>query len=32
MCEKDNPGLRDGTKRGNENTAGGEEENPIIWR
>eukprot|EP00438_Fugacium_kawagutii_P008828 Skav213989 [mRNA] locus=scaffold2843:78534:105364:+ [translate_table: standard] len=26
MCEKDNPGLRDGTKRGNENTAGGEEE------
>ena len=32
MCEKDNPGLRDGTKRGNENTAGGEEENPIIRR
>ncbi|CAK9073757.1 Protein DD3-3, partial [Durusdinium trenchii] len=26
MCEKDNPALRDGTKRGNDNTAGGEEE------
>ena len=26
MCEKDNPGIRDGTKRGNQNTAGGEEE------
>ncbi|CAJ1387652.1 unnamed protein product [Effrenium voratum] len=26
MCEKDNPGLRDGTKRGNDNTAGGEQE------
>eukprot|EP00435_Cladocopium_sp_Y103_P068350 s562_g31.t1 len=29
MCENDNPGLRDGTKRGNENTAGGEEEPPT---
>lgn len=26
MCEGDNAGLRDGTKRGNDNTAGGEQE------
>ncbi|CAJ1410799.1 unnamed protein product [Effrenium voratum] len=30
MCEKDNPGLRDGTKRGNDNTAGGEQEPPTA--
>ena len=30
MCEKDNPGIRDGTKRGNQNTAGGEQE-PLLW-
>merc|ERR1719284_43467 len=30
MCEADNPGLRDGTKRGNENTAGGEQEPPTA--
>ncbi|CAE7559256.1 DD3-3 [Symbiodinium sp. CCMP2456] len=30
MCEKDNPGIRDGTKRGNENTAGGEQEPPTA--
>ncbi|CAK9010619.1 unnamed protein product [Durusdinium trenchii] len=30
MCEKDNPALRDGTKRGNDNTAGGEEEPPTA--
>ena len=32
MCENDNPSLnslRDGTKRGNQNTAGGEEEPPT---
>eukprot|EP00930_Biecheleria_cincta_P029978 TRINITY_DN20799_c0_g1_i1.p1 TRINITY_DN20799_c0_g1~~TRINITY_DN20799_c0_g1_i1.p1 ORF type:complete len:1074 (-),score=168.99 TRINITY_DN20799_c0_g1_i1:1004-4225(-) len=28
MCDSDNPGLRDGTKRGNQNTAGGQQEPP----
>eukprot|EP00930_Biecheleria_cincta_P029979 TRINITY_DN20799_c0_g2_i1.p1 TRINITY_DN20799_c0_g2~~TRINITY_DN20799_c0_g2_i1.p1 ORF type:complete len:1459 (-),score=258.41 TRINITY_DN20799_c0_g2_i1:61-4437(-) len=28
MCASDNPGIRDGTKRGNQNTAGGEQEPP----
>ena len=30
MCERDNPGIRDGTKRGNDNTAGGEQEPPST--
>lgn len=29
MCESDNPGIRDGTKRGNDNTAGGNQEPPT---
>ena len=35
MCENDNPSLhslRDGTKRGNQNTAGGEEERTFRFR
>ena len=32
MCETDNPGLRDGTKRGNDNTAGGEQELCAVSR
>lgn len=30
MTEADNPSLRDGTKRGNQNTAGGEQEPPTA--
>jgi hypothetical protein len=30
MCDSDNPGLRDGVQRGNENTAGGEQEIPTA--
>eukprot|EP00931_Biecheleriopsis_adriatica_P060044 TRINITY_DN36032_c0_g1_i1.p1 TRINITY_DN36032_c0_g1~~TRINITY_DN36032_c0_g1_i1.p1 ORF type:complete len:1435 (-),score=279.90 TRINITY_DN36032_c0_g1_i1:50-4354(-) len=30
MCESDNPGIRDGTKRGNDNTAGGDSEPPVL--
>jgi hypothetical protein len=30
MCEADNPGIRDGKKRGNNNRAGGEDEPPTI--
>lgn len=29
MTSQDNPGLRDGTKRGNQNTAGGQTEPPV---
>lgn len=30
MSEADNPGIRDGTKRGNQNTAGGQQEPPTA--